>query len=224
MGSLYLVATPIGNLEDITLRAIRILKEVDLILCEDTRQSKKLLDHYQIQKRLESFFEHNEEKKISQVTKMLQKGQSVALVSDGGTPLISDPGYRLVQSAIKNGITVVPVPGPSAVITALVASGLPVNQFVFVGFLPQKPGQRRNFLEKLKEEKRTIVAFESPNRLLFTLNNILEVMGDRNICVAREMTKIHEEFTRGKVSEVTKSFLGREIKGEITLVIGGTEN
>lgn len=218
------MATPIGNLEDITQRALRILKEVDLILCEDTRQSRKLLDHYRIEKSLESFFEHNEAQKTAQVIKMLEEGKNVALVSDGGTPLISDPGYRLVRVAIKKGVVISPVPGSSAVTTALVASGLPLDQFIFVGFLPQKPGQRRNFLEKIREEKRTLVAFESPNRLLFALNDILEVLGDRHICVAREMTKVHEEFARGRVSEIIKSLSGQPIKGEITLIVEGQAN
>lgn len=219
MGTLYLVATPIGNLEDMSLRALRILKEVDLILCEDTRQTKKLLDHYSIKRSLESFFEHNEVVKALQVVKILVSGQNVALVSDGGTPLISDPGYRLVQATIKRGVAVVPLPGASALTSSLIASGLPIDQFIFVGFLPQKPGQRKNFLEKLKEEKRTIVAFESPNRLLFALNDILAVLGDRHICVAREMTKIHEEFFRGPASQALEYYRKNEVKGEITLVV-----
>lgn len=221
MGTLYLVATPIGNLEDITLRAIRTLKEADLIICEDTRVTGKLLAHFEIKKPLESFFEHNEQVKSQKVVGYLESGQNVALVTDAGMPAISDPGYRLVKDAIEAGVRVVPIPGPSAVLCALAASGLPTDQFVFVGFLPQKQGKRQNFLKSLQGEQRTIIAYESPHRLQFALEDILEVLGDRPICVARELTKIYEEFTRGSVSEVLEKFKGREVKGEITLVIAG---
>ena len=216
------MATPIGNLKDITLRSLEILKKVDLIFCEDTRRTLKLLDHYKIEKSLESFFEHNEERKITDALTRIQQGKSIALLSDAGTPLISDPGYRLVSEAIKMGIRVEPVPGPSSILTAVAASGLPIDQFVFVGFLPQKEGKRENFLEKLKSEERTIVAFESPNRLVFSLSSMIKVLGDRQICVAREMTKIHEEFFRGKLSDSIEHF-GKQsqVKGEITLVVGG---
>lgn len=220
MGTLYVVATPIGNLGDLTLRALETLKSVDLIVCEDTRQAKKLLDHFEIKKPLESLHEHNEVGKTPKLIEILKNDQDLALVSDAGTPLLSDPGFRLVQAAIKAGIKVVPIPGPSAITAALSVSGLPLDQFVYVGFLPQKQGQRRNFLEVLKNEERTIVVFESPNRLVFSLQDILEILGDRPICVAREMTKIHEEFFRGKVSQAIARFENSRVKGEITLVIG----
>lgn len=218
VGTLYLVSTPIGNLEDITFRALRILKDVDLVLCEDTRYTRKLLDHYKINRHLESFFEHNEEVKVGRVLKLLESDQNIALVSDGGTPLVSDPGYRLVKGAIGRGVVIVPIPGPSAVITALCASGLPTDRFNFVGFLPQKIGKRKNFLEELKSFSGTIIAFESPMRLLFTLMDLKEIFGDIPVCIAREMTKVHEEFFRGKVSEAIESFKQRPVKGEVTLI------
>lgn len=221
MGILYLVATPIGNLEDITLRAIRTLKEVDLVVCEDTRVTGKLLAHFEIKKPLESFFEHTEQVKSGKIAGYLKGGQNVALVTDAGMPGICDPGYRLVKEAVDAGVRVIPIPGPSASLSALAASGLPTDQFVFVGFLPQKQGKRQNFLKNLLEEKRTIIAYESPHRLLFALQDILEVLGDRQICVAREITKIYEEFVRGSVSNVLEKFKDKEIKGEITLVISG---
>ena len=223
MGTLYLVATPIGNLEDITLRAIRTLKEADLIVCEDTRVTGNLLAHFEIKKPLESFFEHNELVKSQKIVGYIEDGQNVALVTDAGMPAISDPGYRLVREAIERGVKVVPIPGPSAAVTALAASGLPTDQFVFVGFLPQKQGKRQNFLRSLLEEERTIIAYESPHRLQFALQDILEVLGDRQICVARELTKIYEEFVRGSVSEVLERFKDKDVKGEITLVISGNK-
>lgn len=223
MGILYLVATPIGNLEDITPRAIRILKEVDLVVCEDTRVTGKLLSHFEIKKPLESFFEHSEQVKSGRIVGYLEDGRNVALVSDAGMPSICDPGYRLVKEAVEAEIKVVPIPGPSAAISALATSGLPTDQFVFVGFLPQKQGKRQNFLEALLEEKRTIIAYESPHRLSFALQDILEVLGDRQICVARELTKIYEEFIRGSVSEVMEKLKDKEVKGEITLVISGNK-
>lgn len=223
MGILYLVATPIGNLEDITLRAVRTLKEVDLVVCEDTRVSGKLLSHFGIKRPLESFFEHSEQVKSGKIVGYLESGQNVALVSDAGMPGICDPGYRLVKEAVEAGIRVVPIPGPSAGLSALAASGLPTDQFIFVGFLPQKQGKRQNFLKNLAEEERTIIAYESPHRLLFALQDILEVLGDRQICVARELTKIYEEFVRGTVSEVLEKFKNKEVKGEITLIISGNK-
>jgi 16S rRNA (cytidine1402-2'-O)-methyltransferase len=221
MGTLYLVATPIGNLGDITFRAIKTLKEVDLVVCEDTRVTGKLLSHFKISKPMESFFEHNEVIKARKIIGYLDAGQNVAVVSDAGMPGICDPGYRLVKEAIDAGITVVPIPGPSAVVSALSASGLPTDQFIFVGFLPQKQGKRCNFLESLKQESRTIVAYESPHRLIFALQDILTVLGDRPVCVAREISKMYEGFKRGKVSEVLEYFKSKEIKGELTLVFGG---
>ncbi len=222
MGILYLVATPIGNLEDITLRAIRTLKEVDLVVCEDTRVTGKLLAHFEIKKPLESFFEHSEQVKSGKIINLVESGQNVALVTDAGMPAISDPGYRLVKEAVEAGIRVVPIPGPSAAISALAASGLPTDQFIFVGFLPQKQGKRQNFLKNLLEEERTIIAYESPHRLLFALQDILEVMGDRQICVAREITKIYEEFVRSSVSQVIEKFKDKEVKGEITIIISSS--
>ena len=218
VGTLYLVSTPIGNLEDITFRALRILREVDLILCEDTRQTKKLLDHYKINKPLESFFEGNEEAKIGGLIKRFETGQNLALVTDAGTPSVSDPGYRLVVASLKKGIKIMPVPGPSAAIAALSVSGLPTDRFIFVGFLPQKEGRRKNLLEELKGWEGTIIAYESPNRLLFALEAIREIFGNVTICVAREMTKVHEEFFRGKISEALESFKDRPVKGEVTLI------
>jgi len=219
VGTLYVVSTPIGNLEDITLRALRILKEADLILCEDTRVTSKLLSHFQIKKPLESFFEHSEVEKTTKVIERLSRDQNVVLVTDGGTPTISDPGFRLVKAAIGRGVPVVPIPGPSAVIAALSVSGLPTDKFTFVGFLPQKEGKRKNFLEKIKDYGGTVVAYESPNRLIFTLNNLLEILGDVPVCIAREMTKIHEEIYRGSVVGAIEHFKDKEVKGEVTLVI-----
>ncbi|MCL5004137.1 MAG: 16S rRNA (cytidine(1402)-2'-O)-methyltransferase [Patescibacteria group bacterium] len=221
MGILYLVATPIGNLEDVTFRGLKVLKSSDLVVCEDTRVTGKLLSHYEISKPLESFFEHNELSKTAKIVSQILSGANVALVTDAGMPAVSDPGYSLVRAAIAQGVKVVPIPGPSAAVAALAASGLPTDRFVFVGFLPQKPGKRRNFLESLKLEEGTIVVYESPHRLLFTLKDILEVLGNRQICVARELTKIHEDFVRGAVSEVLEKFKGRQVKGEVTLIIAG---
>jgi 16S rRNA (cytidine1402-2'-O)-methyltransferase len=220
-GILYLVATPIGNLEDITFRAVRILKEVDLIACEDTRQTRKLLDHYGIAKPTLSYHEHNEAERADQLAGKLRDGVSVALVSDAGMPLVSDPGYRLVQAAIAADITVEPIPGPSAVLTALAASGLPTSQFHFAGFLPAKSGQRRKALEALRQEPATLIFYEAPHRILETLAAVEEVLGRRPVVVARELTKLHEEFLRGTAAEVRQSLAARpSIKGEITLLVG----
>ena len=220
--ALYLVATPIGNLEDITLRAVRVLKEVDVIACEDTRQTQKLLNHYAIATRTTSYHEHNEMTKSAELVKEMQEGASVALVTDAGMPGISDPGYRLVTLAIRHHVPVVPVPGASAFLAALVASGLPTDSFRFSGFLPSKRGERRTVLETVKNSPRTQVFYEAPHRIVETLGDVVEVLGGaRHVVVAREVTKIHEEFLRGRASEVLETLKAREVvKGEITLLIG----
>ncbi len=220
-GRLYLVATPIGNLEDITYRAVRILGEVDLVACEDTRQTRKLLDHYGIHKPTISYHEHNERERTEDLTARLRDGAVLALVSDAGMPLISDPGFRLVRAAIEAGIPVHPLPGPSAAITALSASGLPTDSFRFCGFPPAKSGQRLRAFEELAGERMTIVFYEAPHRILETLEAVEQAMGGRPVVVARELTKIHEEFLRGTAAEVRTQLAARDaIKGEFTLLIG----
>ncbi len=223
--SLYLVATPIGNLEDITLRALRVLKEVDLIACEDTRQTLKLLSHYGIQTRLVSYHEHNEMTKASELVVDLEGGAKIALVTDAGMPGISDPGFRLIALAIRHHVPVVPIPGASAFLAALVASGLPTDSFRFSGFLPVKAGHRRKLLESIKDSPRTQVFYEAPHRLLETLADVVEVLGsDRHVVVAREVTKIHEEFLRGRAKEILEQLKARgDVKGEITLLIAKPE-
>ena len=223
--SLYLVATPIGNLEDITLRALRVLKEVDLIACEDTRQTLKLLSHYGIQTRLVSYHEHNEMTKAAELVVDLEGGAKIALVTDAGMPGISDPGFRLIALAIRHHVPVVPIPGASAFLAALVASGLPTDSFRFSGFLPSKSGQRRKLLESVKDSPRTQVFYEAPHRLLETLAEVVEVLGiDRYVVVAREVTKLHEEFLRGRVSAILEQLKSRgDVKGEITLLIAKAE-
>jgi len=223
--SLYLVGTPIGNLEDITLRALRVLKEVDVIACEDTRQTQKLLNHYAIATRTTSYHEHNEMTKSAELVKEMQEGASVALVTDAGMPGISDPGYRLIMLAIRHQVPVVPVPGASAFLAALVASGLPTDSFRFSGFLPAKRGERRAALEAVKSSPRTQVFYEAPHRIVETLADVVEVLGaDRHVVIAREVTKLHEEFLRGRAGEVRESLKARAaVKGEITLLIGKAE-
>ena len=220
-GTLYIVSTPIGNLEDITLRALRILKEVDLIAAEDTRHTGILLKHFGIQKPLTSYFEGNELKKREWILSRLKQGDRIALVSDAGTPGISDPGFRLIQITIRNQIPIVPIPGPSAVITALSVSGLPTDAFLFKGFLPHKSKKRKDLLKQLEETKETLIFYESPHRLNETLKDILDILGDREIVLTRELTKIYEEILRGKVSEVQNQIGERKLKGEITLIISG---
>jgi 16S rRNA (cytidine1402-2'-O)-methyltransferase len=223
-GTLYIVATPIGNLEDITTRAIRILGEVDLIACEDTRQTRKLLDRYSIRKPLVSYHEHNEQARSADLLRELEAGKNIALVSDAGTPLIADPGYRLVEHARQIGITVSPIPGPSALLAALSASGLPTDSFSFHGFLPGKKGQRRKLLEDLRAGQATLVFYEAPHRILETLEDIIEILGPRPVVLARELTKIHEEFLRGTAAEIREALQKRpSVKGEITLMIGKSE-
>jgi len=220
-GLLYLVATPIGNLEDITYRAVRALKEADLIACEDTRQTRKLLDHYGIDKPAISYHDHNEAARSEELAARLRAGAVVALVSDAGTPLVSDPGYRLVKAAIESGVSVQPVPGASAVLAALAASGLPTDAFHFGGFLPSKPGQRAKALEALAAEEATLVFYEAPHRILEALEAIEQTLGPRPVVVARELTKIHEEFLRGTAAEIREQLALRDsVKGEITVLIG----
>jgi len=220
--ALYLVATPIGNLEDITLRALRLLKEVDLIACEDTRQTQKLLNHYGIATRTISYHEHNEMTRAAELVKEMQEGASVALVTDAGMPGISDPGYRLISLAIRHHLPVVPIPGASAFLAALVASGLPADSFRFSGFLPAKRGERREALEAIRNSPRTQVFYEAPHRIVEALADVIEVLGNaRHVVIAREVTKLHEEFLRGRADEVLGTLKSRDgVKGEITLMIG----
>ena len=218
---LRLVATPIGNLEDITYRAVRLLRESDLIACEDTRQTRKLLDHYGIHTPTISYHEHNEMERAAELAARLAGGASIALVSDAGMPLVSDPGYRVVRAAIDAGIQVEPVPGPSASLAALAASGLATDAFRFGGFLPHKSGQRLKLLESLADEQATVIFYEAPHRILASLEAIEQALGPRPVVVARELTKIHEEFLRGTAAEVRAQLAARDaVKGEITLLIG----
>jgi len=219
-GCLYLVGTPIGNLEDITIRALRILKEVDQIACEDTRHTMKLLTHYDIRKPLVSYHEHNELTRPPELVVALEQGAKIALVSDAGMPLVSDPGHRLVTLCLRHHIPVVPVPGPSALLASLSASGLPNEEFLFVGFLPARSGERRRALERLRIEDRTIILYEAPHRVAECVADAREVLGNRSACIAREVTKMHEEFRRGKLSELATSLEERPARGEITLLIG----
>ncbi len=224
-GTLYLVGTPIGNLEDITLRALSTLKEVDLIACEDTRQTAKLLNHYGIEKPTISYHEHNELTRAAELIVHLEKGDSIAMVSDAGMPGVSDPGYRLVALAIRHHIRVVPIPGASAFLSALVASGLPTDSFRFGGFLPAKAGARRTALEAIRNSPRTQIFYEAPHRLIETMQDLVEVLGpERHVVVAREVTKLHEEFLRGRAEELRAQLKARgEVRGEITLLIGKVE-
>jgi 16S rRNA (cytidine1402-2'-O)-methyltransferase len=223
--ALYLVGTPIGNLEDITLRAVRVLKEVDVIACEDTRQTQKLLNHYGITTRTISYHEHNEMTRAAELVKEMQEGASVALVTDAGMPGISDPGFRLISLAIRHRLPVVPIPGASAFLAALVASGLPTDSFRFSGFLPAKRGERRAVLEEIKDSPRTQVFYEAPHRIVEALADVVEVFGNaRQVVIAREVTKLHEEFLRGHAGELLETLKARDgVKGEITLLIGKAE-
>jgi len=222
---LYLVATPIGNLEDITLRAVRVLKEADLIACEDTRQTQKLLNHYGISTRTSSYHEHNEMTRSAELVLDLEGGARIALVTDAGMPGISDPGFRLIALAIRHHIPVVPIPGASAFLAALVASGLPTDSFRFGGFLPPKSGQRRQMLESIRTSPRTQVFYEAPHRVTEAVEDVVEILGsERHMVIAREVTKIHEEFLRGRAAAILEILRARgEIKGEITLLIGRAE-
>ncbi len=220
-GVLFLVATPIGNLEDITLRALRVLREADLVACEDTRQSHKLLDHYGVQKPVLSYHEHNEEERAPELVEKLREGARIALVSDAGTPLVSDPGYRLVRKAIEAGVRVEAIPGPSAALAALAASGLPTDAFHFAGFLPPRGSQRRKALLRLRDEPATLIFYEAPHRILETLEDIDAVFGPRPVVLARELTKIHEEYLRGTAAELRHAHIPQ--KGEITILIAKAE-
>ncbi len=228
MGILYVVATPIGNLEDITLRALNTLRDADFIACEDTRVAATLIRHYfendpkSIIDKLFSYFEQNEMFKIDKVLNLLKNDKSVALISDAGTPTVSDPGFKLIREALKEGVKVVSIPGPSSVISALVSSGLPTDKFIFVGFLPQKPGHRITFLKNLFESQKlvstTVIIFESPYKILTSLKDIQSIFGDIEIILARELTKIHEEVTKSKISELITRIETKKLKGEITLL------
>jgi len=223
-GTLYIVGTPIGNLEDMTVRAVRILQTVDLIAAEDTRHTGKLLHHFQIKTPQISYHEHNRMIRVPELVAKLQQGLAIALVSDAGMPGISDPGYELVKACAEEGFTVVPIPGASAVIAALSASGLPSDRFIFEGFLPAKSQARRTHLESLQSESRTIVFYESPHRLRATLQDLADVLGgDRKITLARELTKLHEEFWRGTTAEAIELHTKREPQGEYTIVVAGAE-
>ena len=221
-GNLYLVATPIGNLEDITLRAIRILKEVDLIAAEDTRQTLKLLNHLEIKKTLISYYKQIEKEKTEVLINKLKEGKNIAIVSDAGTPGISDPGEQIIKEAIKNKIDVIPIPGACAAINALIASGLDTSSFCFIGFLPTNKKEKRERIEKIKNINSTIIIYEAPHKLINTLENIYEILGDRQIVLARELTKIHEEFIRGKISELLNKIT--EVKGEFVILIEKSNN
>ena len=219
-GTLYVVATPIGNLEDITYRAVRILGEVDLVAAEDTRHSRKLFAHFGIQKPLVSYHDHNEQQRQEELVKRLQTGENIALISDAGTPCIADPGYRLIASCHAAGITVVPIPGPSALITALSAAGVSTERFAFEGYLPQKAKARADLLRHLNGEQRTLVFYETPHRLAATLADLVEIMGaDRPLVVARELTKMYEEFFRGTAAEAVSRFTLEPARGELVLVL-----
>jgi len=222
-GKLYIVSTPIGNLEDITLRAINILKQVDLIAAEDTRKARILLGKYDIKKPLTSYFEHNEQYKTGSLISRLKSGEDIAVISEAGTPSISDPGYRLVHKAIEESIPVIPIPGPCAAIAALSISGLPVHRFAFEGFLPPKTGKRKNFLKKLSEEPRTMIFYESPHRIVSAINDMVEVLGNRPAMLARELTKLYEQNIYGTLSTILQKIETGKVKGEITLIVEGNK-
>lgn len=223
LGQLFLVATPIGNLEDITLRGLRTLKEVNLIACEDTRRTQKLLDHYSIQTRVVSYHEHNEMTRAPELVLHMEEGTRIALVSDAGMPVISDPGYRLVRLAIRHGIPVIPVPGPSALVAVLAVAGLPLEPFRFLGFLPSKRRQRLAKLRELDGTSDTLIFYEAPHRIAEMLEDLLKTLGDRPVVIGREVTKLHEEFLRGTTSEILVKINKRPLKGELTVLVGPPE-
>ena len=220
-GTLYVVATPIGNLEDITLRALRVLREVEAIACEDTRRTGLLLARYEIKSRMISYYEPREGRRIPQLIALLKEGRDVALVSDAGTPAISDPGFKLVREAVREGLRVVPIPGPSALAASLCAAGLPTNRFLFVGFPPPKEGALRKTLAGVAEQEGTLIFYLPGRKMAGFLAAVLETLGDRDVVIARELTKIHEEFVRGKCSALAESAVGREFKGEMTVLVSG---
>lgn len=220
-GKIYLVPTPIGNLEDISKRALNVLSEVDIIGCEDTRHSGKLLNRFDIKKKLISYHDFNESSKAKKLIEEVKTGKSIAIITDGGSPGISDPAYRIVTLAIENNIELIPLPGPTALIPALTASGLPTDRFFFEGFLPQKSSGRKKRFKQLENLPHTMIFYESPFRIEKTLDDLFEVLGDRNICIAREISKIYEEFTRGVTSDVINKIKNKKIKGEIVLVVEG---
>lgn len=223
-GTLYVVATPIGNLEDITVRALKVLGTVDLIASEDTRHTRKLLSHHYIDGALTSYHEHNEQERTPQLIRKLQDGRSLALVSNAGTPSVSDPGYRLIEAAVQNGIRVVPIPGAAAAVTALSGSGLPTDTFTFIGFLPRKKKRRTDQLMTLAGEPRTLIFYESPQRVGALIDDLIEIFGDRRAVLAREMTKIHEEFLRGNLTELSANLKQRaSVRGECTLLVTGRQ-
>lgn len=219
--SLYVIATPIGNLEDITLRALHTLKAVDGIVAEDTRHTQKLLSHFAIQKPLFSFYEPKEKGQLPGILQKLKEGKNLALVTDAGTPSISDPGFRLVRACVEAGISVAPIPGPCALICALQASGLPTDHFFFVGYLPEKPGKRNSYLVFLKNFPHTLIVYLSPWKAKRQTQELAKIFGDRQVCLAREMTKIYEEFWRGSLKDLAKRLTDEKLKGEITLVVEG---
>ncbi len=221
-GSIYIVSTPIGNLADISLRAIDILKTVDLIACEDTRQTSKILNHYKIKNKMTPYHDHNKEYKTSSLIDLIKKGNSIALVSDAGTPGISDPGFYLIREAIKNDINISPIPGPSALTAATVASGMEIDRFLFEGYLPRKKGRLKR-LKELAAYKVTIVIFEGPHRVLKTLRDLRDTLGDRKAAIGRELTKVHEEFIRGNLSVLIANFSERKPKGEFVILIEGNK-
>ena len=220
---LYVVATPIGNLEDITLRALRVLREVDVIAAEDTRHTRKLLDRYDIHTPLTSYHEHNERTKAAGLVRRLEAGDDIALVSDAGTPAISDPGYHLIREAVEKGVAVIPVPGVSAVTTALSVCGLATDRFVFQGFLPAKSSRRKETLRRLQDDDRTLVFYEAPHRIRGSLADMLEVLGDRAVAVGRELTKTHEELIRGTLSQLAAKIDEKEPRGEFVIAIAGRD-
>lgn len=218
-GTLFIVATPVGNLEDMTFRGVRTLQEVDLIAAEDTRHSRKLLSHYGISTRMTPYHDHNEQLKTDYLVGLLQSGQSIALITDAGTPCIADPGYRIVQAAVAAGVRVVPIPGASALVAAVSAAGLPTDRFAFEGFLPQKQGKRLAKLAELKNESRLLVFYEAPHRLAATLADMSETWGNRQAVIARELTKIHEEFRTGPLDELADFYREQQVKGEIVILV-----
>lgn len=219
-GRLYLVSTPIGNLEDITLRALRVLREADVVACEDTRQTQKLLRHFEIEKRMVSYHEHNEITRGAELVIEMEQGAVVALASDAGTPVLSDPGHHLVTLCLRHHIPVIPIPGPSAALAALAASGLPVEEFAFLGFLPARAGDRRKTIQALRAERKTLIFYEAPHRIAEMLADAAEILGARPAVVAREITKLHEEFLRGTLEELAARAAKHPPRGEITVLVG----